>query len=104
MSEQALEIWEELEKAISLVTTARRMMSTGARVDLSALEGKIRFVCSAAEGLHNEEGKTMLPVMEALIDDLDHLANSVRGHQGQLAERLTILNGSPVSNGNNGSH
>ncbi len=93
MSEQALEIWEELEKAISLVTTARRMMSTGARVDLTALEGKIRFVCTTAKGLVDEEGKTMLPVMEALIDDLDHLAESVRSHQGQLAERLTVLNG-----------
>lgn len=93
MSEQAVEIWEELEKAISLVTTARRMMSTGARVDLSALEGKVRFVCTAAESLRDGESVTMLPVMEALIDDLDHLADSVSTHQGRLSERLTVLNG-----------
>ena len=93
MSEQALEIWEELEKAISLVTTARRMVLTGARVDLTALEGKIRYVCGAAEALQRGESQTMLPVMEALIDDLDHLAESVQSHQGQVAERLTALNG-----------
>ena len=93
MSEQALEIWEELEKAISLVTTARRMVSTGSRVDLTALEGKIRYVCSAAGNLQRGESKPMLPVMEALIDDLDHLADSVRSHQGQVSERLTALGG-----------
>ena len=92
MSEQALEIWEELDKAISLVTSARRMVSTGARVDLTALEGKVRYVCTAAEALKRGESKTMLPVMEALIDDLDHLAESVRSHQGQVAERLNALN------------
>ena len=93
MSELALEIWEELEKAVSLVTSARRMVSTGARVDLTALEGKVRHVCTAAEGLHRGECKTMVPVMEALIDDLDHLAASVHTHQVQVSERLSALSG-----------
>ena len=93
MSELALEVWEELEKATSLVTSARRMVSTGARVDLTALEGKIRTVCTAAESLNRGECKTMVSVMEALIDDLDHLAESVQTHQTQVAERLTALNG-----------
>ena len=93
MSELALEIWEELEKATSLVTSARRMVSTGARVDLAALEGKVRYVCTAAEALQRGECKTMVVVMEALIDDLDHLAQSVQSHQAQVAERLSALNG-----------
>ena len=91
MSELALEIWEELEKAVSLVTSARRVVDTGARVDLTALEGKVRHVCTAAESLKRGECKTMVPVMEALIDDLDHLAHSVQAHQSQVAERLSAL-------------
>ena len=91
VSEQALEIWQELEKAVSLVTSARRMVSTGARVDLSALEGKIRHVCTVAGQLQHDESETLVPVMEALIDDLDHLAVSVQTHQQQVAERLTLL-------------
>ena len=93
MSEQALEIWEELEKVTSLVTSARRMVATGSRVDLSALEGKIRYVCTAAQELQRGECKTMVSVMEALIDDLDHLAESVQSHQSQITERLSLLSG-----------
>ena len=93
MSDLATEIWEELEKAVSLVTSARRVVSTGARVDLAALEGKFRYVCTAAESLQRGECKTMVSVMEGLIDDLDDLAHSVQSHQAQVAERLSILNG-----------
>ena len=91
MSELALEIWEELEKAVSLVTSARRVVDTGARVDLTALEGKIRHVGTAAEGLKRGECKTMVPVMEALIDDLDHLADAMREYHAPLADRLEAL-------------
>ena len=91
MSELALEVWQELEKAVSLVTSARRMVTTGARVDLTALEGKIRHVCKAAGHLPPDESENMLPVMESLIDDLDHLAHSVENHQHDLAERLQAL-------------
>ena len=93
MTERALEIWEELEKAISLVTTARRLIATGARFDLTALEGKIRFVCREAESLEDTESTTMLPVMEALIEDLDHLCQSIETKQQPLAERLADLEG-----------
>ncbi len=93
MTERALEVWEELEKAVSLVTTARRLIATGARFDLAALEGKIRFVCKEAGGLDGEESATMLPVMEALINDLDHLSQSIESRSKPLAERLAQLEG-----------
>ena len=91
MSELALEVWQELEKAVSLVTSARRMVSTGARVDLAALEGKIRHVCKSAGNLPPDESENLLPVMESLIDDLDYLAHSVELYQHDLAERLHAL-------------
>lgn len=93
MTERALEIWEELEKAISLVTTARRLIATGARFDLTALEGKVRFVCREAQTLEEAESSTMLPVMEALIEDLDHLSLSIESQQQPLAARLAELEG-----------
>ena len=93
MSELALEVWEELEKAVSLVTSARRVVMTGARVDLTALEGRIRHLCSSVQTLQRDDTQTMLPVMEALIDDLDHLAQSVMSFQGQVSDRLSVLSG-----------
>ena len=91
VSEQALEIWEELEKTVSVVGAARRLLVTGAKVDLAALEGRVRYVCRSVEGLDRIESRTMVPVMEALIDDLDHLADAMREYHAPLADRLEAL-------------
>lgn len=68
----------ELEKAASMVSTARRLLATGTMVDLSALEGRIRFVCETLAGMEREDGRPALPAMEALIADLDRLAEAIR--------------------------
>lgn len=68
---------QELEKASSMVMTARRLLSTGTTIDLSALEGKIRGVCETVSGLPKELGQSMIPAMEKLIADLDRLAEMV---------------------------
>jgi hypothetical protein len=76
---------EELEKAASLVGTARRLLDTGTTVDLSALEGKVRAICAQLPGLEREQGRALVPAMESLIDDLDRLAELIRGHSRFLA-------------------
>ncbi|MBR9973170.1 hypothetical protein [Magnetospirillum sulfuroxidans] len=68
---------QELEKASSMVMTARRLLSTGTTVDLSALEGKIRGVCETVAELPKDLGETMIPALEKLIGDLDRLAEMV---------------------------
>lgn len=68
---------QELEKASSMVMTARRLLATGTTVDLSALEGKIRCVCESVGTLPRELGQGMIPAMEKLIADLDRLAEMV---------------------------
>jgi hypothetical protein len=71
------QVSEELEKAASMVTTARRLLATGTMVDLSALEGKVRFICDALAGMAREDGRALMPIMERLISDLDHLAEAI---------------------------
>lgn len=71
------QVSEELEKAASMVTTARRLLATGTMVDLSALEGKVRFICDALAGMAREDGQALMPNMERLISDLDHLAEAI---------------------------
>jgi hypothetical protein len=68
----------EMEKVASLVGTARRLLATGRVIDLSALEGKVRRICGGAIHLGNGEGKSLRPGMEALLDDLDRLAQALR--------------------------
>ncbi len=84
----AEQVRQELEKAASLVTTARRLLATGTMVDLSALEGKVRFVCSALGGMDRDDGVALMPVMEALIKDLDRLGEAIRERSDPLAGRL----------------
>ncbi len=82
------QVRQELEKAASLVTTAQRLLATGTMVDLSALEGKVRFVCAALDGMDRDEGRPLRPVMEALITDLDRLGDAIRERSDPLAARL----------------
>ncbi|MBI2236247.1 MAG: hypothetical protein HYU60_04720 [Magnetospirillum sp.] len=79
---------EELEKAASLVTTAYRLLATGTMVDLSALEGKVRFICEALAGMERDEGAIFRPGMEALIADLDHLAEAIQERHQPFAVPL----------------
>jgi hypothetical protein len=65
---------QELEKAATLVGTARRLLATGTEVDLTALEGRVRFICGAVLDLDRAEGAAFRPGLEALMADLDRLA------------------------------
>lgn len=71
------EIGEELEKAASMVMTARRLLATGTMLDLSALEAKVRLICDALVAMGRDDGRALLPVMERLIRDLDRLAEAI---------------------------
>lgn len=76
------QVQTELQKAASMVSAARRLLATGTMVDLSALEGKVRFVCEALAGMGREAGRPMVPAIEALIADLDRLADAMRDLHG----------------------
>ena len=82
------QVREELEKAASLVGTARRLLDTGTMVDLSALEGKVRTICAQLAAMGREQGRELVPGMEALIGDLDRLVESIRDRCQPLLERL----------------
>lgn len=68
---------EELDKAASLVVTARRLLATGTMVDLSALEGKVRAICDQVAAMTREDGRPLVPAMESLIGDLDRLEAAI---------------------------
>jgi hypothetical protein len=69
---------QELEKATSLVGTARRLLATGTMVDLAALEGRVSKICRGAMSLGREEAQGLCSGMETLIADLDSLAVAIR--------------------------
>lgn len=75
---QAAALREELDKAASLVLTARRLLATGTMVDLSALEGKVRAICDQIATMERDAGRPLIPVMETLIGDLDRLEAAIQ--------------------------
>lgn len=79
---------QELEKATSLVGTARRLLAGGTMVDLGALEGKVRLICNAVVRLGAEEGQPFRSGMEALIADLDQLAAEIKERYDPLGPKL----------------
>lgn len=75
----------ELEKALSLVAAARRLLATGARVELSALENRVRWVCEAVAQLDRETGRSLLPGLEALIANIDRLGGELTSQHDRLS-------------------
>lgn len=72
-----VQLAQDLEKASSMVMTAKRLLAGGTTVDLAALEGKIRCVCENVAQLPREQGQNMIPALEKLMGDLDRLAEMV---------------------------
>ncbi|MBF0324150.1 MAG: hypothetical protein HQL42_03675 [Alphaproteobacteria bacterium] len=71
------DVREELEKTVSLVTAARRLLVGGTMVDLAALEGKVQGICAGIAEMAREDGRTLLPLVEKLLSDLDRLAEAI---------------------------
>ncbi len=71
------DVKDELEKAVSLVTAARRLLAGGTMVDLAALDGKVQSICAGIAGMARDEGCLLLPLLERLLADLDRLADAI---------------------------
>lgn len=81
----------DLQKAMSLVSTAKRMLRDGRLVDLSALEGHVRKLCEDAAALDAEDRATVKPNMLALMDELDRLHRKLADQHADLQKQLRGL-------------
>lgn len=71
---------DEVQKVASMVGTARRLLATGTMVDLSALETKVAGLCAAVDRLPRDEGRSLVPSLDALMGSLDRLAADIEAH------------------------
>ena len=79
---------EEIAKVFSLIATARRLLSSGALVDLRAIEERVTAVCGAVRAMPKEDG-------QGLVDE-----RRAGHHRGQQAEQgARALPGSPADRG-----
>jgi hypothetical protein len=77
----------EVRKLASMVTTARRLVCGGTMVDLTALGDKVEDVCRAVQALPAADGRGLLPNIEALVRELDGLAEDLRIQNEAMCRR-----------------
>ena len=73
----------ELRKLASLVTTARRLLGAGQRVELSVLEARVRALCDTVGALDAEEARALVPGMQSLVAALDRLGEDLTAQFGR---------------------
>lgn len=77
---------EEIEKISSLVLAARRLMATGALVDLVAIQERVGDLCAAVEAMPKDEGKLLTDDLNGLIRRLDRLSTDISEHLEQMRD------------------
>ena len=81
-------IREELEKAASLISGARRLMAEGRSVDLSAVEDRIRTITTAVQSAPDAVQSTYKEHLTVLLEILDSLQIDLETRHKALEEGL----------------
>ena len=84
-------IHEELEKAASLISGARRLMSEGRSVDLSALEERVRTIAAAVQAAPGDVQDTYKEHLSVLVDILDALQTDLESQHKALEDGMKSI-------------
>jgi len=84
-------IREELEKAASLISGARRLMAEGRSVDLNALEERVRTLAATVQNAPNDVQATYKEHLEVLVEILDALEKDLQQQHNALEEGLKSI-------------
>jgi len=84
-------IREELEKAASLISGARRLMAEGRNVDLSAMEERIRAITQAVASAAPEVASDYKEHLQTLMEALDVLEQDLQAHHKAMEDGLNTI-------------
>jgi len=84
-------IRQELEKAATLITGARRLMAEGRHVDLSAMEERVRTITEAVQAAPDDIATGFKEYLKALLEALDTLERDLETHHNALEEGLNAI-------------
>lgn len=84
-------IREELEKAASLISGARRLMAEGRSVDLSALEDRVRTIAAAVQDAPGEIQDAYKEHLGVLVEILDALEADLQSQHKALEEGMKTI-------------
>lgn len=81
----------ELEKAASLITGARNLMSEGRSIDLSAVEERVRAVTEAIAAAPPATAATFKEHLNVLVEILDTLQTDLEGQHLALEDGVKTI-------------
>lgn len=84
-------IRDELEKAASLISGARRLMAEGRSVDMTALEERVRTITAAVQGAPVEVQGAYKEHLGVLVEILDALESDLESQHQTLKEGLKSI-------------
>jgi len=84
-------IREELEKAASLISGARRLIAEGRHVDLSAMEERVRAITEAIAAAPSEVANAYKEHLQTLIDALDALEQDLQERHKAMEDGLNTI-------------
>lgn len=79
----------DIRKVAAMVATARRLLGTGTMLDLSALQGTVAALCAAVAALPGDDARPLRPGLEALLAELDRLAEDLHAHHRRLGGHVS---------------
>jgi len=88
-TEQAIRL--ELEKAASLITGARRLLTEGRSIDLSAVEERVRAVTQAIAAAPPETASPFKEHLTVLVEILDTLQADLEGQHQALSNGMKTI-------------
>lgn len=87
----------DLDQVASFVAAARRLLGEGRRVDLSALEGMVRDLCSGIADAPIAEARPLVPELNALLAALELLEADLAARHAASAGQAVKAYGRGVS-------
>ena len=84
-------IRQELEKAASLITGARRLVAEGRHVNLNAMEERVRAITESVQAAPEDIALRYKEHLEALLEALDTLENDLTAHHENLESGMKTI-------------
>ena len=84
-------ILEDITKISDIVTAARDLVADGQVIDVQPLEKEVEDMCARLAEVGAETAREVQPVLLGLMEELNHLAQTMDDRHGELSDELRSL-------------
>ncbi len=84
-------ILEGITKISDIVTAARDLVKDGQIIDVQPLEQEVEDLCAMLAGVDAQTAREVQPILLGLMEELNHLAQTMDDRHSQLSDELRSL-------------